>query len=89
MLAVRLASWWMHWSFFINLRAEEISKLSKADFGISIRVDSTDDRKYLSINQTATELSKEVLDVNFSYLSDSKFVETSEDGLWAVIRLVL
>ena len=79
----------MHRSFFIYLGAEEISKLSIADLGISISVDSADNREDLSVDQASTKLPQKVLYVYFSDLTDTKSVETSKCGLWSVIRLVL
>lgn len=78
----------MKGSLFVDLRAEEVGKLTKADLCVSICVNSSDDSEHLPIDETASELSEEVLEINFSELANSELIESLVSRLWGIIRLV-
>ena len=65
---------WVKGSLFVDLRAEEIGKLTKADFRITICVDTSDDSEHLPIDETAAEFPEEVLEINFSNLANSELI---------------
>ena len=79
---------WVKGSLFVDLGAEEVGKLTKADLCITIGVDTSDDSEHLPIDETATELPEEVLEINFSDLANSELNEGLVGRLWGIVRLV-
>ena len=65
---------WVHGSLFVDLGAEEIGKLTPANLGITICVDTSDDSEHLPIDETATKFPEEVLEINFSNLANSELI---------------
>ena len=80
--AVRL---WVHGSFHVDIFAEEISKFIESNFCITVSVNSADNCKDLTVNQSCSLGSHKLWQVRFSYFTCAKSIDAFKGSLRCII----